>query len=78
MAVNMDDCDANACIGAFSKFCDEADRSGLLSSDECQYWVFERGYLAAMQEVSKVIKLRHNDRSADLSLQMTVNRTAYQ
>jgi hypothetical protein len=75
---NMDDYDANACMGAFSKFCDEAERNELTSNDEYQYWVFERGYYAAMQEVAKTLKLRRADRSAELTSQMAANRQAYQ
>lgn len=78
MVAKMDDFEANACMNAFSKFCDEAARNELASSEDCQYWVFERGYQAAMQEVAKVIKLRQTGRSVDLDLQMTTNRAAYQ
>ena len=77
MVANMDDYEANACMSAFGKFCEEAERNELTSSEEYQYWVFERGYLAAMQEAAKVIKLRHAGRSVDLDLQMTANRAAY-
>lgn len=73
----MDDYEANACMSAFGKFCEEAERNELTSSEDYQYWVFERGYIAAMQEVTKVIKLKHASRSIDLDLQMTSNRAAY-
>ena len=73
----MDDYDANACISAFGKFCEVA-RNELTSSEEYQYWVFERGYLAAMQDIAKVIKLRDTVKTIDLNLQMTTNRAAYQ
>ena len=78
MVANMDDYDANACMSAFGKFCEAAERNELTSSEEYQYWVFERGYLAAMQEVAKVIQLRQSFRSVDLDLQTTTNRAAYQ
>ena len=78
MVANMDDYDANACMSAFGKFCEEAERNELTSSEEYQYWVFERGYKAAMQEVAKVIQLRHSGKSIDLDLQMISNRAAYQ
>lgn len=74
----MDDLDANACMTAFGKFCDEAERNELTSSEDYQYWVFERGYKAAMLEVAKVINLRHTGRSVDLNTQMANNRTTYQ
>ena len=58
----MANIEANACMSAFNQFCEEAERTGLTDSEEQQYWVFERGYLAAMQEVAKVIQLRKSDR----------------
>ena len=78
MVANMDDYDANACISAFGKFCEETERNELTSSEEFQYWVFELGYKAAMQEVAKIIQLRQSGRSIDLSAQLTANRAAYQ
>ena len=78
MVANMDDYDANACISAFGKFCEETERNELTSSEEYQYWVFEFGYKAAMQEVAKVIQLRQSVRSVDLDLQITSSRAAYQ
>jgi hypothetical protein len=51
----MNEYDNNACMSAFSKLCDEAEHSETVSSEECQYWVFERGYKAAMEEMIKVI-----------------------
>ena len=38
--------------GAFKKIFEEADRSDLAGYDECAYWMFERGYQAAMQEMA--------------------------
>ena len=78
MVANMDDYDANACMSAFGKFCEEAGRNELTSSEEYQYWVFKLDYLAAMQEVAKVIQLRQSGKSIDLSAQLTANRAAYQ
>lgn len=74
----MNDYDANACVSAFSKFCEETERNELASNEDCQYWVFERGYAAAMLEVAKVITLRHLDRSSELKSQMEANKSAYQ
>ena len=62
MVASMKDYDANACVSAFSKFCEETERNAMASNEDCQYWVFERGYTAAMQEVAKVITLRQLDR----------------
>ena len=73
----MENNDANECLNAFSKLCDELDSNELVGAEECQYWVFERGYQAAMQEVAKVIQLRKSDRATDLKLDMTINRAAY-
>ena len=78
MVANMDDYDANACMSAFGKFCEEAERNELTSSEEYQYWVFERGYKVAMQEVAKIIQLRQSGRLIDLSAQLTANLAAYQ
>ena len=75
---NMTDYDANNCMSAFGKFCEAADCNELTSSEEYQYWVFERGYLAAMQEVAKVIQLRQSVRSVDFDLQTNTSRAAYQ
>ena len=52
----MNDYDVNACMNAFGKFCDEVEGSKLVSIDDCQYWVFERGYKAAMEEMIKTIQ----------------------
>ena len=52
-------------------------RNGLTSSEEYQYWMFELGYKAAMQEVAMVIKLSDTVKSIDFNLQMTSNRAAY-
>lgn len=78
MVAKMNDYDANACISAFNEFCEESERNALASNEDCQYWVFERGYIAAMQEVAKVITLRHIDRSVGLKSQMAANKSAYQ
>ena len=38
-------------LSAFAEFCDEVEQSALADSTDCQYWVFERGYKAAMQQI---------------------------
>lgn len=53
----MNNDEADKCMDAFKEICEEADRSELAGSDECAYWVFERGYQAAMQEMA--IKNKH-------------------
>ena len=52
----MNNYDANACMNTFSQLCDEAERSELVSAEECQYWVFEAGYKAAMDEMIKTMR----------------------
>jgi hypothetical protein len=70
------DNDINACLSAFGNLCKEADYHELVNEDNYQYWIFERGYQAAMQEVAKVVKLRQSDRDVDLNLQRSTNRAA--
>jgi hypothetical protein len=51
----MNEYDVNACLQAFTKLCEEAERSELVSSEDCQYWLFESGYKAAMEEMVAII-----------------------
>jgi hypothetical protein len=51
----MNEYDVNACLLAFTKLCEEAERSELVSSEDCQYWMFESGYKAAMEEMVAII-----------------------
>ena len=44
--------EAEQCMQSFKKTCDQADQSELVSSEECNYWVFEQGYKAAMQALT--------------------------
>ena len=74
----MNDFDANLCVTAFNKFCDNAERNELVNSADCQYWVFEQGYLAAMKEIAKVVQLGHETRSIDLSQQLIPKHVTYQ
>lgn len=74
--MNMNDYDVNACIEAFSKLCEDAERSELVSPDECQYWVFERGYQAAMEEMINIIKAGQIDKPALLTAESIINRLA--
>jgi hypothetical protein len=48
--------DRNACFTAFSNLCDEASESSLLDTEDCQYWVFERGYRAAIQDLLHILE----------------------
>ena len=53
--MKMNNFDVIACINTFSQLCDETDSNELVSAEECQYWVFEAGYKAAMNEMMKTI-----------------------
>lgn len=46
---NLSCIEAEQCMQSLKKTCDQADQSELVSSEECNYWVFEQGYKAAMQ-----------------------------
>jgi hypothetical protein len=43
--------DSNEILAAFSKLCDEL--SGTVGLEECHYWLFERGYNAALEQQAK-------------------------
>ncbi|NOT66049.1 MAG: hypothetical protein HOP06_08510 [Methylotenera sp.] len=46
----------NACLESFGKLCEEANKSNLVSDEDCQYWVYERGYLAAIDALTRVME----------------------
>jgi hypothetical protein len=46
--------DRNACMEAFQTLCDEVHGNENMNLYECQYWVFERGYRAAVQELMAI------------------------
>ncbi len=48
----MEATDRNACMEAFLVLFDEV--QGNENAHECQYWVFERGYRAAVQELMEI------------------------
>ena len=52
--------ESNLCLDAFNRLCDELDASKLLSKEECQYWIFERGYIAALEEMITNISVATN------------------
>jgi hypothetical protein len=72
----MNDYDVNACMVAFSKLCEDAERSELVSAEECQYWVFESGYQAAMAEMIKIIKAGQIEKPALSTAESIINRLA--
>jgi hypothetical protein len=49
--LKMNETDSNISLKAFNQLCDELSTSKLVSSEECQYWMFERGYEAALKEL---------------------------
>ncbi len=53
----MNTVDNNICLEAFNNLCKELNTSNLVSIDECQYWVFERGYKAAIEELISNISI---------------------
>ena len=57
----MNNYDVNACLNTFSQLCDDTERSELVSAEECQYWVFEAGYMAAMQVMMNTISSGKTD-----------------
>lgn len=72
----MNDYDVNACMNAFSSFCDEVERNELVSMDDCQYWVFEQGYKAAMEDMVKTIQAGQLEKTPLQLLQAVTSKQA--
>lgn len=65
----------NACMDSFIQFCDEIGTSSLVGSEEAQYWVYERGYRAAMEELIQVMESgMATDKFSSPKLQQLVNK----
>ena len=47
----------NICLTAFNALCEELTTSKLVGLEECQYWLFERGYKAAVEELIQNISV---------------------
>ena len=62
--------DENICFTAFNALCDELETSKLVNLDECQYWLFERGYKAAVEELIHNIAVATNAKET-VSLERT-------
>ena len=62
--------DENICLTAFNALCEELETSKLVNLDECQYWLFERGYKAAVEELIQNIAVVANT-SETVSLERT-------
>ena len=58
--------DANACMNAFCKLCEEAVLSELITAEECQYWVFEHGFKSANASIASFSKLCCEADNSDL------------
>ena len=52
--------DANISLQAFNALCEELNTSKLVNLEECQYWLFERGYKAAVEELIQNISVAAN------------------
>ena len=47
----MKDTDCDTCFKAFNVLYEELNTSELVTTEDFQYWIFERGYKAAMQRM---------------------------
>ena len=56
--IDVKDTDCDTCFKAFNVLCEELDTSELVTTEDFQYWMFERGYKAAME---KMIKTNRTD-----------------
>ena len=72
----MENNDVDACMKAFGNLCDNAERDEFVSVEDCQYWVFERGYKAAMEEMIKRIKSGQVEQSPLQLLQIVTRKPA--
>ena len=52
--------DETICLNAFNALCEELTTSILINLEECQYWLFERGYNAAVEELIQNISVAAN------------------
>jgi len=50
--------DRNACNEAFEVLCNEVRSNENMDIAECKYWLFERGYRAAVQELMDIAETR--------------------
>ena len=53
----MDSSDCDACFKVFNVLCEELSSSELIVREELQYWIFERGYNAALETIANVQKV---------------------
>lgn len=73
--LEMNKYDAEACMSAFGELCTEVENDRLASTEDCQYWVFERGYKAAMEEIMKVISIEQSEKTGAEAIGKKVQAT---
>ena len=61
------------CVKAFSELCDEARRRDI-DTEECSYWVFERGYSTAVQDFIALVAKDQRNAAMMASLQDIADR----
>jgi hypothetical protein len=44
--------ESNQCLEAFNASCEALSQSDLVETEECQYWLFELGYKAALEKLN--------------------------
>ena len=49
----------NSCYEAFCRLCDEESENKLVGSEDFQYWMFERGYRAAVQGLLDILESKN-------------------
>jgi hypothetical protein len=42
--------ESNQCLEAFNALCESLSKSNLAGTEECQYWLFEFGFRAALEK----------------------------
>ena len=55
----MEKISRNSCYEAFVRLCEEESDNKLLSSEEFQYWIFERGYRAAVKGLLEILESKN-------------------
>lgn len=58
----MSELERNVCYESFSKLCDKLRDDKLVSDTEAQYWLFEKGFSAALDELLKISDTGKQDR----------------
>ena len=60
----MEYTDCDTCFKAFNVLCEQLDTSELVATEDFQYWVFERGYEAAMQRMIETNQTGYPEKSS--------------